>query len=140
MSYYYELVNKRTGEIIYECDTPFETAQDALTNAKKITIGETLWRVFTTPPGRSLYEEPQHEDTISAEFESESPILDTKLMLSIHSAVRNAVEGKQRTLTPDEIDEAILGVTGWDIETDAGAEALAEAYELVVDRRAHIFE
>ena len=140
MAYYYDLINTHTGEYIYECDKPFDTCQDALIDAKKtlITISEALCRIFTTPPGRSSYEEPQMESVIGREFESDVPKLDTKMMLAIHSAVCDAVAEKGRTLTPVEIDEIILGVSGWDASTDVGAEYLAEAFAKVEDRKSHI--
>lgn len=141
MSYYYELLNQQSGELIYDSDVPFDTIQDALVDAKSNLMSrEAFWRVFTTPPGRSEYEEPQVTSSISPEFESDVPELDWKMMLKIHSAVYEAVQHKQATLTGDELDDIIHEVSGWDTDTEVGAEYHAEAYELVMDRKAHVYE
>jgi len=141
MSYYYDLLNQRTGELFYESDRPFDTIQDALVDAKKSLINrEAFWRVFTTPPGRSEYEEPQMTSSISSELESNVPELDWKMMLKIQSGIQDEVSEKKKTLTPEEIDSVILRVSGWDKDTDVGVESLAEAYEMVIDRKAHVYE
>jgi len=140
MPYYYDLLNQHTGETIYESDTPFNTIQDALVDAKTTLIGrEAFWRVFTTPPGRPEYEEPQVTSSISPEFESDVPKLDMKMMLKIHSGIQEEVSTRKRTLTPEEVDSVILEASGWDVDTEIGAESLAEAYEMVMDRGIHVY-
>ncbi len=138
MPYYYDLLNQHTGEIIYESDTPFNTIEDALVDAKKTLVSkEAFWRVFTTPPGRSEHEEPQVTSSISSEFESDVPELDWKMMIKIQSGIRDKADAEKRSLTPEEIDLVLLDVSGWDIDTDVGAELLAEAYEMVMNRGIH---
>ena len=141
MPYYYDLLNQQTGELFYESYTPFDTIQDALVDAKKsLIIREAFWRVFTTPPDRSEYEEPQATSSISHEFESDVPELDWRMMLKIQSGIEDKVRLLERTLTPEEIDLVILEASGWDRGTDIGAEYLAEAFALVEDRSTHIYK
>lgn len=140
MPYYYDLINQHTGEKLYEPETPFDTIQDTLVDAKRSLVSrEAFWRVFTTPPGRPEYEEPQVTSSISSEFESTVPEFGQKMMLRIHSGIYDEVSAKKRTLTLEEVDLVILQVSGWSADTDVGAEYLAEAFEQVIDRRAHIY-
>ncbi len=140
MGYYYDLLDQHTGETLYEPDESFDTIQDALVDAKRSLVKrEAFWRVFTSPPGRPELEEPQVTSTISPDFESNIQMHDINMMIKIQTGIRDEVSDKSRTLTPDEIDFVILEVSGWDVNTEVGAELHAEAYAKVEDSGIHIY-
>lgn len=139
MAYYYELLND-AGEFIDQSSTPYNTMQDALIAARTVlVINEAHLRIYTQPPiERDPYSIPVFSEVISRRGEY-IDVFSVEVRTRIVNAVRDRAVEEQRKLTPAEIEETILKVTGWNPDIDTEAEALAEAFAFIEYMEAIIY-